>query len=51
MKFTGGYVVQSSKLLFIHLKVANDAHGRSVLDELRADGVDTSFFVVNSQLR
>lgn len=27
-------------------KVANDAQGRSILEELEADGVDTSFFVV-----
>ncbi|RVW53575.1 hypothetical protein CK203_068980 [Vitis vinifera] len=28
-------------------KVADDAQGRSILEELQADGVDTSFFVVS----
>ncbi|GKU86172.1 hypothetical protein SLEP1_g732 [Rubroshorea leprosula] len=28
-------------------KVANDARGRSMLDELEADGVDTSFLIVS----
>ncbi|XP_076940753.1 uncharacterized protein LOC143610059 [Bidens hawaiensis] len=30
-------------------KVANDAQGRGVLEELRADGVDISFFVVSEE--
>ncbi|KAK9057409.1 hypothetical protein SSX86_022244 [Deinandra increscens subsp. villosa] len=30
-------------------KVANDAQGRGVLDELRTDGVDVSFFVVSEE--
>ncbi|KAI9122238.1 hypothetical protein K1719_006927 [Acacia pycnantha] len=30
-------------------KVANDTQGRAVLEELEADGVDTSFFVVSKE--
>ncbi|KAJ9697090.1 hypothetical protein PVL29_009031 [Vitis rotundifolia] len=30
-------------------KVADDAQGRSILEELQADGVDTSFFVVSKE--
>ncbi|XP_076935207.1 uncharacterized protein LOC143601778 [Bidens hawaiensis] len=30
-------------------KVANDAQGRGVLEELRADGIDISFFVVSDE--
>ncbi|KAK7345709.1 hypothetical protein VNO77_16319 [Canavalia gladiata] len=30
-------------------KVANDSPGKAVLDELEADGVDTSFFVVSKE--
>lgn len=30
-------------------KVADDAQGKSILEELEADGVDTSFFVVSSE--
>ncbi|GAB2227657.1 hypothetical protein Droror1_Dr00009484 [Drosera rotundifolia] len=30
-------------------KVADDAQGRSILDELRADGVDTSFIVISRE--
>ncbi|KAI3829801.1 hypothetical protein L1987_03929 [Smallanthus sonchifolius] len=30
-------------------KVANDSQGRGVLEELRADGVDVSFFVVSEE--
>ncbi|MED6207713.1 hypothetical protein PIB30_038271 [Stylosanthes scabra] len=30
-------------------KVADDSQGRSILDELRADGVDTSFIVVSKE--
>ncbi|KAL5990295.1 hypothetical protein ACLOJK_011192 [Asimina triloba] len=35
----------------IHLKllVANDAQGRSILEELKADGVDTSYIVVSEE--
>ncbi|KAF5178347.1 Ketohexokinase [Thalictrum thalictroides] len=30
-------------------KVANDAQGKAILEELEADGVDTSFFVVSKE--
>ncbi|QHO34920.1 hypothetical protein S83_028969 [Arachis hypogaea] len=30
-------------------KVADDTHGRAIIDELQADGVDTSFIVVSEE--
>ncbi|KAK9144320.1 hypothetical protein Sjap_004223 [Stephania japonica] len=33
------------------IKVADDAQGRGILDELEADGVDTSYLVVLEMLR
>lgn len=33
-------------LSYLHYQVANDAQGRGILEELKSDGVDVSFFAV-----